>query len=414
MKDYFKTYQGFDQSVYIIFIAQIVNSTGAFVFPFLTMFLTIKLGLSATEAGTYVMIASIASVPGMFLGAKLADSFGRKKLYLISSILSAAMLISPAFLGTSKVIIYFLIMFNVFIGAVNPAFNAMVTDLTKGEERKKAFSLLYLGWNIGFAIGPMIAGFLFNHYLPLIFLGDALTTLIAVTLIALKVPETKGIVESTVDEEIPELERAETGSIFRVLLRRPAIIFFSLILVLYRLVYAQATFALPLQMNEIFAVKGAAFYGMNASFNAVVVIIFTIFITGVTVKNKPIVNIILGGALFAIGFGMIYFTGALPFFFLSTFIWTIGEILEATNVNVYIAAHAPVSHRARFNTIFMFLSGAGFAFAPRLAGVFIDYYPIRMIWLVSFIIMLAAVLLLLIYKYVTENKNKSRSKVLGS
>ncbi len=410
MKKYFQTYRGLNQSIYIIFIAQIINSTGAFVYPFLTLFLTNKLGYSAARAGTYVMIASIASVPGMFLGAKLADSFGRKKIYLISASLAALMLIPPAFLGTSKIIIYFLIMFNVFIGAVNPAFTAMVSDLTRGEERKKAFSLLYLGWNVGYAIGPMIAGFLFNHYLPLIFLGDALTTLIALVLIAVRVPETKDIVENTNDEELPELERAESGSIFRVLLKRPAIIFFSLLMVFYRLVYAQSTFALPLQMNEIFGSHGPAYYGMNASFNALVVVVFTVFVTGLTVKNRPLINITLAGTLFAVGFGMVYYINALPLFFLATFIWTIGEILEATNVNVYIAAHAPVSHRARFNTIFMFLSGAGFAFAPKLAGIFIEFYPLRMIWLASFWIMVGTVVLLLGFKVITEKKGREGRK----
>ncbi|MDI3547112.1 MAG: hypothetical protein PWR10_764 [Halanaerobiales bacterium] len=410
MKNIFKTYHGLDKSIYIIFIAQVINSMGAFVFPFLTMFLTKKLGLSANEAGSYVTLASMATVPGMFLGAKLADSFGRKRLYIISASLTALMLIPPAFLGESRVIIFFLIMTSVFSGAVNPAFTAMVTDLTKGEERKRAFSLLYLGWNTGYAIGPMIAGFLFNHYLPLLFIGDAATALIAITLIGLKVPETKDLVEEKSEEELPELERAESGSIFKVLLKRPAIIFFSLILIFYRLVYAQSFFSLPIQMNEVFGDQGPAFYGMNASFNALVVIVFTILVTGLTVKLKPLLNTIIAGFLFAIGFGMIYFINTLPLFFFSTFIWTIGEILEATNVNVYIASQAPVSHRARFNSLFMFLSGAGYAFAPKLAGIFTEYYPLRNIWSTSFFIMLAATSFLIIFWFTVERRRLVKDK----
>ena len=41
----------------------------------------------------------------------------------------------------------------------------MITDLTVAEQRKGAFSLVYLSHNIGFALGPMIAGFLFNRRL---------------------------------------------------------------------------------------------------------------------------------------------------------------------------------------------------------------------------------------------------------
>lgn len=413
MKNIFDTYKGLDKSIYIIFIAQVVNSMGAFVYPFLTMFLTRKLGFSTVEAGSFVTLASVAAVPGMFLGAKLADSFGRKRLYLISATLMALSLIPPAFLGNRRIVIYFLIAMSAFSGAVQPTFNAMVTDLTKGEERKKAFSLLYLGWNTGYAIGPMIAGFLFNNFLPLLFLGDAFTAIVAIILIAFKVPETRNIVDITSEDELPELEKAQEGSMFKVLLKRPTIILFSVIMVFYRLVYAQSSFSLPIQMNEIFGHNGPVYYGFNASFNALIVILFTILVTGLTVKLKPLLNIIIAGVLIGVGFGMIYFINIFPLFLVSTFIWTIGEILEATNVNVYIAAHAPVSHRARFNTIFMFLSGAGYAFAPKLAGLFTEYFPLRSIWSASFFIMIIAVLILLLFWLREENKIKIKGVGTG-
>jgi len=373
------------------------------------MFLTQKLGLSASAAGTYVTLAAVANVPGMFTGAKLADKFGRKKLYITSSLLMASMLIPPAFLGESKAVIYFLIAMSFFNGAVNPCFTAMISDLTSGKERKKAYSLQYLGWNTGYAVGPMIAGFLFNNYLPLLFLGDAATAFIAITLIAIYVPETKELAEKIPDEELPELERSEKGSLFRVLLKRPSIIVFAFIMFFYRIVYAQGSFALPIQLNEIFATRGPSIYGMNMSFNAFIVVIFTIFVTGLTLKFKPIFNIIMGGILFAIGFGMIRFVNSFPILLISTFIWTIGEILEATNINVYIAAHAPVSHRARFNSIFMFISGAGYAIAPQLGGIFIDNFPVRNIWTTSFFVMLGALLALIIFHNFKEGNFSKKS-----
>lgn len=370
---------------------------GAFVAPFLTMFLTQKLGLPASEAGSYVTIAAVANVPGMFAGAKLADKFGRKKLYITSTVLMASMFSPPAFLGESKLVIYFLIAMSFFNGAVNPSFTAMISDLTSGKERNMAYSLQYLGWNTGYAVGPMIAGFLFNNYLPLLFLGGAATALIAITLAAIYVPETKDLAEEIPDEKLPELKRAEKGSLFRVLLKRTSIIVFAFIMFFYRIVYAQGSFALPIQLNEIFGTRGPSIYGMNMSFNAFTVVIFTIFVTGLTLKFKPIFNIIIGGILFAAGFGMINFVNSFSLLLVSTFIWTIGEILEATNINVYIAAHAPISHRARFNSIFMFISGAGYALAPKLGGIFIDNYSVLNIWSTSFFIMLGAIFALIIF-----------------
>ena len=66
----------------------------------------------------------------------------------------------------------------------------MMADLTNTKNRKAAYSLLYLGINIGFSLGPLIAGFLYNHYLKILFLGDAATTILSLILVAVFVEET--------------------------------------------------------------------------------------------------------------------------------------------------------------------------------------------------------------------------------
>ncbi|NRZ45918.1 MFS family permease [Clostridium beijerinckii] len=59
-----------------------------------------------------------------------------------------------------------------FNGFVRPAFQSMIQDILSKEERQAGFSLNYLAINAGVAIGPIIAGFLFNNLLPLLFLGE--------------------------------------------------------------------------------------------------------------------------------------------------------------------------------------------------------------------------------------------------
>ena len=77
--------------------------------------------------------------------------------------------------GPAPIFLYFLV-FTFFNGAARPVNTALLTDITRPEERSAAFSLLYLGINIGVAAGPILAGFLFNNYRRWIFWGDGLTT----------------------------------------------------------------------------------------------------------------------------------------------------------------------------------------------------------------------------------------------
>jgi MFS family permease len=396
----FKTYAGLNRSIYILFIAQVVNSIGHFVHPFLTMFLTQKLGMEPVETSTYVMLSAVVWVPGSLLGGKIADQLGRKKIMIVFHSLAGLTLVPCAFLGISRLIPWLLIASSFCHGVAEPVNDAMITDLTRAEQRKAAFSLLYLGHNIGFAVGPMIAGFLFNRYLPWIFLGDAITTAIAVLLIVIFVGESAPSAEQ-IDKSFAEdrgSERAETGSLLKVLLQRPFLLAFMFIHVAFSFVYSQVGFSLPLQLSAIFDNAGPKMFGSIMSFNALTVIVLTTFVLHFTDRLKPALTVAISGLFFAVGFGMIGLVSNLPLLLLSTVIWTVGEILSATNSSVYVANHAPITHRGRFNAIAPIIMWSGQGIGPPLSAQFIERFALRHIWSLCFVVsLLGAVLLFALY-----------------
>ena len=119
----------------------------------------------------YFLFAAFSQGIGSIIGGKLTDSFGRKKLLIIFQGLSGICFFPSIFIGNSMWIPRLLILSGVFAGAAQSVNSAMVNDLTNKENRKQAFSLLYLGVNIGFAIGPTIAGFLYYNHTNWIFIG---------------------------------------------------------------------------------------------------------------------------------------------------------------------------------------------------------------------------------------------------
>ena len=391
-----KTYAGLDRSIYYLFIAQVVNSIGHFVHPFLALLLTQKLGMDAGEAGFYVFLSALAWVPGSLAGGKVADSFGRKKAMVLFHTLPALVLIPCAFLGASRLVAWLLIAVSFLHGLAEPVNDAMLTDLTTPEQRKPAFSLLYLGHNIGVAVGPLFAGFLFNRYLPWFFLADAATTLAAVVLIALFVREsapTRERIEASFREDSGS-ERAEKGSLLAVLLRRPFLLAFLFIHVLLSLVYSQSLFSLPLQCSALFGERGPGTFGLLASMNGLAVITLTTVVLHLTRRLAPVLTVALSGLFYAAGFGLIGLVGSLPWLLLSTLIWTLGEILGATSTGAYIAGHSPLTHRGRINAIAPIIMWSGFAAGPPLAGRLAERFSLAVIWPWTFILSLAAALLL--------------------
>src|SRR5450830_901308 len=97
IKNLFSSYYGLPKSVFALFIVRIINCFGSFVYPFLTMFLTIKLGYNEEKAGFFVTAVVIAGSIGLLSGGKLADRFGRKKIFVILSTASALNFVACAF-----------------------------------------------------------------------------------------------------------------------------------------------------------------------------------------------------------------------------------------------------------------------------------------------------------------------------
>jgi MFS family permease len=398
-------YKNLPMSVYVIFFASIINNLGNFVAPFLTMFLTYSMGMNVGLVGIIVAINSFVGLVASAHGGKLIDVMGRKKIFIIFRTTSAIAIALCAFTRDPIVLTGLLILSNFLGGYSLPVYSTIITDITEGEQRKTAFSLQYMALNIGFSVGPLLAGFLYNNYLTWLFLGDAITTFASVILVAIFIPETMPKKEEIAKLKDNKLEKAEEGTLLQALIKRPTLLLFSFIIVIYFIVFSQFNFGLSLQIGDVFGDKSATIFGSLMAVNAVMCSIIPMFLTALTGKLKASLSIAVGGILYAIGFGMMFFINSYFLFILSTMFWTMGEILIATNTNVYIADHTPASHRGRFNSIFPIIRKLGFMIGPIIAGVYVKYTNIRNLWL--FIGGISIVGAIMMYKlYLMDNKTK--------
>jgi MFS family permease len=394
----FKMYRGLPRPIYVIFISYIINNIGNFVNPFLTMYLTDKMGYSELVVGIFVSINAFVGLISSLIGGSIIDKIGRKNILIITRIIGFIIYFICAFLENSKVI-PFLLIFSSFIMSLSlPVFGTMVSDLTEGEKRKAAYSLNYLAMNIGFAVGPILAGFLYRNHIKWLFLGDAITLIISGFLVYFMVPETK-----PTDEEIKvkrnDAQKAESGSLIRALLKRPEIIAFSGIIVLFFIVFAQFTYGLTLHTSELFLEDKAIKYGMLMTINAIAVCFTTVPITNILKKFKASFNIAIGGLLYFIGFGMLAVTYSFFGMIVSCIIWSLGEVCVSTNTNVYIANHAPITHRGRFNSLFPIIRKAGFGLGPIIMGVAVKNMGIFNSWfIIALIALIGTIGMLFLYR----------------
>ena len=407
----FRTYQGLPRNMYIMFGATVINRFGDFVMPFLTMYLTVKIGLSVEVAGMIAMVCSLLGIPSSLIGGKLADELGRKRTYLIAQAGAALALLPCAFLTHPGAIVAFLMLSTFFHGAVRPPMNAIIMDILPPHQRQAGFSLQYLGINIGVALGPIIAGFLFNNYLPLLFIGDALTSFIALFLIWKNVKEMKA--DKLKETAYTQQEKEEKGNVLTALLKRPQIAVFLIVYTVYSFIYTQHRFSLPLTADEVFGSSGASKFGVLMSINAFTVLFCTVAVTSVTRRWKPLINITIAGIFYAVGFGMLAFIETYPLFIASTIIWTIGEILVVTNFGVHLADNSPSNFRARFNAIGSLSWSVGAALGTSVAGRFIAKVGLNYIWLFTLLLSLIGIAGMYGIYLVSRDRSKEAREAMG-
>lgn len=364
------SYRGLRREIYILFFARMINSMGAFVHPLMVLILTDKIGFSLDEAGLFTTLLLLVQVPITLLGGKLADKFGRLKLAVIFQFCGAAAYLVCGLMQPSHEMVIMIAISSCFYSLTYPALDAMTVDLTQAGQRKEAFALLYMGFNLGFAIGPMLGGLMYQDHLQWLFIGDALTTIVATVLVCLFVKETLPEKNAQPCEARPELEREIKGSIWKVLWGRKILIVFSVVMLLFQFAYSQWAFGLPVQMNEQFA-NGAKAYGWLASFNGALVIVFTPLIALLIRPWRVMVGTAVGGLLYAVAFGMLIFIRALPLYYVSMIILTTGEMIMTIDAQAFIADYSPSSHRGRLNSVVNSISGVGRIISPLVVGYII-------------------------------------------
>lgn len=404
MKKLLTDYKKLPREIYILSVATLINRIGDFVVPFLTLYLSQKLGVSIPVTGIIVAVAGFIKVPGSYLGGKLNDMYNSKVVYVSCQTVSALLLIPAGLIKNPFVTVPLLILFSLTSSMVRTPTMAMISDLLPQEQRKLGYIVRYIGINIGVAIGLAVAGFLYNYNTIILFLGDAITMLLSVSLIAfgIKSANLKKIRKKTIGEN----EKSEDGSIFTVLLKRKPLVLYMLFASLLWIVFEQTKFALPLTTDLRFSDNGPVLFGLLISINAVTATVLALVQEQLTKKFSALSQIVFGGILFAIGFGLYSITESFSSFVVATIIWSIGEVFIFTNASVFVVNNSPENFRGRITSVFsIFFSSIG-TLGIIMAERLIDAFGVLNTWIyLAGIAVLASVMLYYLKKKYFSNSS---------
>ena len=343
-----KQYRGLRREIYVLFFGRIVTNLGAMIWPVMTMILSQKLGFSASEISYFFVGSSLIMLPANIAGGKIADRFNKKWVIVVcDSVSIVCFLICSAIpLGLGSILIF--VLAGVLQSMEYPSYDALFADLSTTKDRERAYSLAYLGANLGLVLSPTIAGLLFKEYLWLSFLISGVCIGLSTILIAVLVRDVTPVEDT--GEEAAYQQKKEGAGVFAILKENPLLLLYLLCGTLYSAAYGQYNYIMPLDMGAVHGEDGAVLFGTVSSLNCIIVVVCMPFITKLFSKMRDTGKMLTGRLLVFGGYTIfLLLLGFIPGYYLAITVFTWGEIFSTIAEGPYVSTRIPASHRGRIN-----------------------------------------------------------------
>jgi len=369
-------YQEYPKNFWILVGSRFIDALGgALLFPFFTLYVTAKFEVSVTQVGLMFGVFSVSSVIGSMLGGALTDRFGRKSMVIFGLTASAISSLIMGFVNEYALFFGGAMFVGLFANAGGPASGAMVADLLPEEKRAQGYGILRVMHNLAVTVGPAIGGLLAARSFLLLFIIDAIASIITAFLVFILLPETK---PALAVDEIPESVGKTFAGYGRVL-RDGKYILFLCANMLMVLAYMQMNGSLPVYLRDVHQISAQGF-GYILSLNAGMVVLFQFAITRRIEGRPPFLMLALGTLLYVVGFGMYGLVASYGMFMVAMVIITIGEMLTAPTGQSIAASLAPEDMRGRYMAIFGFSWTLPNAVGLYLAGLIMDNSNPDYVW----------------------------------
>ena len=333
------------------------SAVGSMVFPFMAIYLSFHFGLKT--AGLLLLINVFVGIAINFFGGYFSDTFGRKKIIVVAESMrflafSTMMICNSPWL-TAPLITFFMMTVNsVCWGLAGPANQAMLIDVSKPEERKTIYTIIYWANNLSIAIGGIAGGFLFKEHLFELLLALSVTTLITWFLITFVIHES--YIPASTKEVRPADHARKLISNYKEVFSDRVFVLFVLAGVLVLSMEFQLTNYIgvrladdfPLQSLFGFEFSGIEMTGFLRTENTILVVFLALFATRMIANLNDRTVLLTSCLVFVAGYTIISYTNNLWLLFAAMLFATIGEVLRVPVQQNYLANLPPEHARSSY------------------------------------------------------------------
>lgn len=338
-----------------LFTSFFIRVLSSAVIPFMALFFAQE--MSKLWAGVFLVMTVIVGFLSNLVGGYVSDRFHRKKILIISSLISACMLVlmTVSLLPEKSIMVLFVVAFILFTISSSmeyPAMEALIIDSTTPKNRKAIYTADYWLSNLSMAIGTAIGGLLYvKHQVELFSI---------LTFVAICITIVYGIWLEDTKREL--LEQKHTNLMIDVLQNykialqdRPfvKVVIGSMCIIAAELSlnsYVAVRLAESFESLYIggFEISGIRMLSILNIENMLLVVLLTFFISRFTDQFSKSKVIVVGLVIYALGYSIMMSANVWYVLVLFAFIATIGELIYSPIFNTEQANMMPADKRGSY------------------------------------------------------------------
>ncbi|MFE6169769.1 MDR family MFS transporter [Viridibacillus arvi] len=341
------------------------------VMPFIALFFAHE--VNKVFAGSLLLLSVGINFATNLVGGYIADRFRRKKVLLITSFTTFALLLwmTLCLIPNKRLIWLFTALYLIYVVSSNlgrPAMQAIILDSTTAENRKAVFAIDYWLLNLSISFGAILGGLLYMNHQIMLFSFLTLTTIfIAIAyLIWLQ------------DDSVPTIEKQHDNilldliSNYKTALRDHRFVKLTLgMMFIFSAEFSLSSY-ISVRLAETFKsvkifgfeIEGVRMFSLLSFENTLLVVCFTFLVSRWTntMNNKK--SILLGLAVY--GLGYTFLTSSNHFYLLLLFgaLATLGELMYSPVFQTEQANCIPADKRGSY----LAFSGLGFNGASMISS----------------------------------------------
>jgi MFS family permease len=381
-----------------VMVGQLVSSVGALAWIYLTLYLVEERGMSAQTAGFAAAAYGVGLLGGNLGGGWFGDRFGLRTAAVASQLAWVVTCCAMPLVGASWIGVVAALA-GLCGGASRPNLSALVATALPAERRREGIALSRTASNAGFTIGPPLGGLLAAYNFSLVFVVDAVTSLIMAAVIWRFVPAAR------------RTASVRVRGVWRALARDRSVVVLLATIVVVDTVYRQIFATMPLLLRD--AGTPAVAYGVLIGVSSVVIVLLEAPLAVQLRSHRATRVIAIGFALVGLGLGILGIWPALAGATLAIVVITAGEMLYKPTATAHVADAAPEGMVGRYSSLYAAASISGMFLAPALGGSAYQHAP-QLLYPIAAVLALAAGGVLLVTRATAPDAPPTESKAQPS